>query len=308
MLYQYEQAAKMKKLRSDNSDFPNLSSYPVSEKPAGITIVIVSYRRMNALAELLQGLLAQELDDTKVEVIIANNSQKINLRASYFSRLGRLLKQFHQLRIINSSYNWGPGIRYAIATMAQYRTILFFDDDIYPTSPNFVRNMYKTYLKLSEEDILTCWADLWVEWDDSHLSTVSMGFSDQTINQLTEVDYCGTGICMFNKKILLNPEMLEILPEFQFADTAWFPWIPTILYGSRKFFFPAFGMLKFHKEKHKGALHMQKDYEIFIFKARKFMLEHGYLPVLSRLPQNKWVEGSAEYFASTNIKVVKRPW
>jgi hypothetical protein len=168
--------------------------------------------------------------------------------------------------------------------------------------------MYDAFKKLDSIDILTCWADLWVHWNDVHLSMVSIGFTTHEINELTEVDYCGTGISMFNKKILLCAEMLDIPEEFKFADTAWFPWIPNVVHGSRKFYFPSYGMLKFHKERNKGALCQRKDYEKFIFSARKFMLRQGYRPVLSRLPERSFPQDSPEYFASKVLPIVTRTW
>lgn len=291
-----------------NSELQGTARYEPAEKPEGITIVVVSYQRMDALRCLLRGLLEQDMQGVRFELILVNNSAKHNLSSSLFSRTGRLLRRFTQLRILNSSYNWGPGIRYAIATAAQYKTILFIDDDIYPIHPQFLVNMYTAFKKLNPFDILTCWADLWVDWNDDHLSTVSMNFLTPEIKELTEVDYCGTGISMLNKKTLLCPEMLDILPEYKFADTAWFPWIPNIVYGSRKFFFPSCGMLKLHKERKKGALYAQEDYEKFIFTARKSMLRQGYKPVLSRLLQKKWVEGTPEYSAVERLSVVDRPW
>jgi glycosyltransferase involved in cell wall biosynthesis len=290
------------------SESPGCTPYESAEKPEGITIVVVSYRRMQALRYLLAGLLTQDMQNIQWELILVNNSSQVNLKPSLFSRIGRLLRRFPQVRVLNSSYNWGPGIRYALATAAQYKTILFIDDDIYPVHPQFLARMYSAFRKLNPVDILTCWADLWVEWDDNHLSTVSMGFLTPEINELTEVDYCGTGISMLNKRVLLCPEMLDISPEYKFADTAWFPWIPNIVYGSRKFYFPSFDMLKYHKEKKRGALCQKDGYEKFIFSARKSMLNLGYQPVLGRSEPQQLDQGSPEQRAIQILPIVTRPW
>lgn len=278
------------------------------EKSEGLSIVIVSFERLGALKILLKNLAKQELEGIDTELIIISNSPKVKITTSRFSALGRLLYKFHEPKVLNSSYNWGPGIRYAIATAAKYRTILFFDDDIYPINPSFIAKMYHTFKALRPTDILTCWADLWVEWTDDYLSTVSMGFKTPEITELTECDYCGTGISMFNKKILMHPDMLDIPLEYRFADTAWFPWIPSIVHGTRKYYFPSFGMLRFHKEQRRASLSRRDGYEKFIFSARRAMLERGYRPVLGKIEQRCWLNDSPEQVAARKLQVVTRSW
>ena len=285
-----------------------LNKMRYGEKHDGVSIVIVSYNRPSALKILLIQLLKQKLTGIKTELIIVNNSQGKIIKPSRLSILGRLLNKFDEPKILNSTYNWGPGIRYAIATASKYQTILFFDDDIYPIDPFFIRKLYNSFKSLRPHDILTCWADLWVNWDKNQLSTVSMNFSLPEITDITEVDYCGTGISMFNKNILMHPNMLNIPREYKFADTAWFPWIPNIIFGTRKYYFPSFRMLKFHKQKTLNALCKQDGYDDFIFLARNKMLDMGYKPVLSRSHSMKFKSGSPEERASKTIPIITRKW
>ena len=250
----------------------------------------------------------QDFGDISTEVIIVNNSPRVCLSLSSFSRLGRLMKKFKDLKLVNSAYNWGPGIRYSIAAMAGYRTILFLDDDIYPVEGSVIPDMYRTFLELGEHDILTGWADLWVDWDETSLTTVSLGFSTEGIDRITEVDYAGTGLSMIDKRTLLQPEMLDFHPDFKFGDTGWFPWMPNIIHGSRKFYFPCAGRFSFHREKVKGMLSVRPNYEALIFNARRIMLEMGYQPVKKRLDGGIWQTGSPEEWAVTHLPHVTRPW
>jgi len=145
------------------------------------------------------------------------------------------------------------------------------------------------------------------KYPKQHL-TVSMGFTTPEITGLTECDYCGTGISMLNKRILLHPDMLDIPLAYKFADTAWFPWIPAIVHGTRKYYFPSFGMLQFHKEQYRASISRRDGYEKFIFSARKAMLDRGYKPVLSRSPSQRWRAGSPEQYAAQTLPIVTWPW
>lgn len=297
---------KKTNVSTDNYVIPDMNNY--GQKPDGISIVVVSYERLGALKKLLSGLLSQDFEGIDTEIIIVNNSHRVCIPSLRHSKISNLLRKFPQTKVINSSFNWGPGIRYCIATAASYRTILFFDDDIYPTHPAFVASMYRTFRSLNPADILTCWADLWVDWTNDSLSTVSMGFTSPQITELTECDYCGTGISMFDKRILMHPEMLDIPLEFKFADTAWFPWIPSIVHGTRKYYFPSYGMLMFHNEQLKSSLSRKEGYENFIFEARRNMLERGYQPVLERLQKKPWLQNSPAQIAAKVLPVLTRPW
>jgi len=278
------------------------------EKPKGISIVVVSFERLGALKVLLDALIKQDYRGIPVELILVNNSPRYNLSKSLFSAVGRRIGKISDCKIVNSQFNWGPGIRYAMATTAAYQTLLFIDDDIFPTDYTFIADMYSEFMKLDEHDILTCWADLWVDWGEDFLTTASINFLSPEIKRLTECDYAGTGINMIRKRTLIHPDLLDIRPEFKFADTAWYPWLPTIIYGSHKYYYPSYNRLAFHKEKKIGSLCAREGYEQFIFSARKEMLALGYLPARSRMPNNTWVSGSPEEEAANTIPLVKRPW
>src|SRR3546814_3587361 len=78
----------------------------------------------------------------------------------------RRLKRLIDLKVVDSSYNWACSLRYAIATMAKYETVLFLDDDFVLLEKDFVQRMYGRFRKLGSKDILSCWTNIWAEWDD----------------------------------------------------------------------------------------------------------------------------------------------
>src|SRR5208337_5155496 len=79
---------------------------------SGISIIIISYERMRSLAALLRSLLNQNLDGIEIELIICNNSNQSQLGKSFFSRVGRYLTRFKDIKVFNSDYNWRDRIRY----------------------------------------------------------------------------------------------------------------------------------------------------------------------------------------------------
>lgn len=259
-------------------------------KNNNLSVIIVSYERPNSLKMLLQSLLNQKINRIDLEVILINNSKENILSSSKFTKVGRLIHKFKDLKIINSSHNWGPGIRYIMALTAKYQNILFLDDDIYLTNDKFIQFMLHAYEKLRKTDILTCWAELWTEWSAKNLTFVPVDFMQPSIKKIVRVDYCGTGICMFNKKILYNENILKAAMEYNFADTAWFPWLPSIIYETKKYYFPSTGMLKFHEERKKNAICLKPGYDKYILKMRKKMIKKGYKPVLSQ-PLTKYSIG-----------------
>src|SRR5688572_30292958 len=106
---------------------------------AGVSIVVLSHERLGALRALLESLLRQDTGGMPLELIVCNNSRSVELRASVFSRLGRLFRRFPDVKIFNSSHNWLCRIRYTLATLARHDVILFLDDDLIPVDPGFVR-------------------------------------------------------------------------------------------------------------------------------------------------------------------------
>ncbi len=275
----------------------------------GITLVVLSYERLQALAALLKSLLKQELAGMELELIICNNSPRVRLTKSQFSSLGRLLNRYNDIKIINSSHNWRCGVRYAIATLARYETILFLDDDIILIDPHFIRYMFDHFQKLTPMDILSCWCTLWVEWNDDYFSAVSMSFTTPEIIELTETDTCGMGICMFNKQVLSQKLLRRIIsPPFPEADDMGFSLIAALECGSRSYYLPSYGMLGFHKDCTKGALYNRAGHYDDLYAFYKSLLNEGYKPVLSRLPSRFAECDLPSHWAVRAVPVVKHPW
>lgn len=249
--------------------------------PAGVSIIVLSHERLGALQALLQSLLRQDLAGLPIELVVCNNSPAVELRASRFSRLGRLFRRFPDVKILNSSHNWLCRIRYTLATLARYETILFLDDDLIPVHTGLIRQMAEVHGTLGPNDILSCWTALWTRWDDAQLTKVRMGFIYPQTTVLTECDYVGPGVSMFNKRLLFHPGLLDLPEEFHRSDSAWFPWLTAMEAGSRKFYMPSYGMLRIHPESRTKALADLPGFRAGQYAAYKRMWQRGYVPVLA---------------------------
>jgi len=247
----------------------------------GVSLVVLSFERLAALRELLEALLGQELQGIRLEVILGNNSPRVHLRPSAFSAIGRLLRRLPDVKIFNSSYNWLCRTRYALATLGRYDTILFLDDDLIPVHTGLVRQMLEVLETLRPIDILSCWTALWTHWDDQRLTKVRMGFLYPETTVLTECDYVGPGISMFRRRMLIHPALLDLPDELHRSDSAWFPWLPAMELGSRKYYMPSHGMLRVHPESRKHALASLPGFRAGQYAAYKKMWKRGYTPVLA---------------------------
>jgi hypothetical protein len=247
----------------------------------GVSLVLLSFERLAALRELLEALLDQELQGIRLEVLLGNNSPRVHLRPSAFSAIGRLLRRLPDVKIFNSSYNWLCRTRYALATLGRYDTILFLDDDLIPVHAGLVRQMLDVLETLRPVDILSCWTALWTHWDDQRLTKVRMGFLYPDTTVLTECDYVGPGISMFRKRLLLHPALLDLPEELHRSDSTWFPWLPAMELGSRKYYMPSHGMLRVHPESRKHALASLPSFRAEQYAAYRKMWKRGYMPVLA---------------------------
>jgi hypothetical protein len=247
----------------------------------GVSLVLLSFERLAALRELLEALSDQELQGIRLEVLLGNNSPRVQLRPSAFSAIGRLLRRLPDVKIFNSSYNWLCRTRYALATLGRYDTILFLDDDLIPAHAGLVRQMLDVLETLRPVDILSCWTALWTHWDDQRLTKVRMGFLYPETTELTECDYVGPGISMFRKRMLLHPALLDLPEELHRSDSAWFPWLPVMELGSCKYYMPSHGMLRVHPESRKHALASLPGFRAGQYAAYKKMWKRGYMPVLA---------------------------
>jgi glycosyltransferase involved in cell wall biosynthesis len=256
-------------------DMPDRSS-------SGISIVIISYERMRSLAALLRSLLRQNLDGIETELIICNNSNRSQLGKSFFSSVGRHLTRFKDIKVFNSDYNWRDRIRYSLGTVAKYETLMFLDDDVVLLDPNFVRYMFNNFRKLRPEDILSCWADIWVDWQPENFRVVSLSFYEHDLEELTLVDSCGMGISMLNRRILFNPAIAGMDSIFEQIGDYVFSLMSNMELGTQCYFLPSYKMLKFHRQASKHAICRGDGFYKSVISIFQFLLENGYRPLLER--------------------------
>ncbi len=269
--------------------------------PPGVSVVVLSYERLAALYVLLRGLLAQDLGGLRLELIVCNNSPSVHLESFPSTGVGRLLSNFPDVKIFNSSHNWLCRIRYTLATLATYDTILFIDDDLSPTDSRLIYDMYEALGNLRPVDIVSCWTALWTEWNDRSLTKVRMGFTHPEPSELTECDYVGPGICMFRKRILFHSAILDLGPERLRSDSGWFPWVTAMELGSRKYYLPTHGRLRVHPEHRHAALGSTPGFQPALYRAFKQMWKAGYVPVLGRMGDLGVPEGSPEMRAARSL-------
>jgi glycosyltransferase involved in cell wall biosynthesis len=275
---------------------------------AGVTVIVLSYQRMASLMALLTSLLQQELGGLPLELIVCNNSPRMQLKQSRFSSLGRLFSQFANLKIFNSSYNWRCRVRYAIGTLATHDTIMFIDDDITLVDRNFISYMYENFHALRPMDLLSCWNSLWVEWTEDYFTCASLNFMTPEITALTQTDTIGPGICMFNKQILLNARIMDLSRGFPNADDMAFPLIAALEWGSKSYFLPSYNMLEIHYEYNRNSLYEVSGHTQALYAQYNSLLKEGYQPVLSRNLTNSSSGETPEQYAVRLLPAVKYCW
>jgi glycosyltransferase involved in cell wall biosynthesis len=278
-------------------------------RPAeGVTVIVLTYRRPAALAALLRSLLRQKLGNLPLELMVCNNAPEIRLGPSRFSALGRLFRQFGDLKIFNSSHNWRCRVRYAVATLAAHDTIMFIDDDITLLDRNFIRYMYDNFRTLGPHDLLSCWNGLWVEWTEEYFRHVSLNFETQGITRLTQTDTIGPGICMFRKGLLANERILDLSRGFPRADDMALPLVAALEFGSRSYFLPSYKMLEMHYEYNRNALYTVPGHTAQLYAQLKSLLHEGYRPVLSRIAADPAATESAEQYVARHLPAVTTSW
>jgi glycosyltransferase involved in cell wall biosynthesis len=273
----------------------------------GVTVIVLSYERMNGLAALLESLLEQDLRRRQLELIVCNNSLRYHLKQSRLSRIGRLLSQFRLVKVFNSSHNWRDQVRYGLGTLAAYDKIMFIDDDIVILDRNFVHKMFQAHNSLRPVDILSCWNTIWTSWNDEFFTDVSLTFATSEISELTQTDTIGTGICMFNKQVLFTSRIMEMFKDYRNAYDMAFPLVANLVWGSRGYFFPCYGMLKMHPDSSVHSLcavpgHYDERYSLF-----KKLLQEGYRPVISE-DSDRFERESPEHRAVRVLPAVKHAW
>lgn len=279
----------------------------VQNRP-GISIIVTSYQRMISLHQNLTSLLNQQMGDIPIEIIVINNSDKVNLRPTLWTKIGRLLRQHPEIKVINTRYNWRIYFRYGIAYFAYYDTILFLDDDIYFCDDAMLREMYDTLMSLGQNDIISCWNMLWTEWTDSQLSNVSATLFDPKVTTLIKTDTCGPGISMFNRHMVLDPRAQEYLITWNIPDAGDYALglLSHMLWGGTTYAIPAYQRVAFSEEFQKHALHLNEpNFVTDRMRLFKEIYQNGYIPVIKR---EEFAEDSPEKQLIERMEQQSNPW
>lgn len=274
----------------------------------GFTVIVLSYDRPRALRVLLQGLSTQQLGGADMELIVCNNAAGVRLAPSPWTATGRLLRRFPDVKIMNSSHNWLCRVRYPLTALAKHDTIVFIDDDVVIEDPHFLRYMYDAFATVRPIDMLSCWTALWTEWTDEHLKKVRMNFSDPSPSEITECDYAGPGLCIFDRRILIESGLLALAPELHRSDSTWFPWLTAMKLGTRKYYLPSHGRVTFHEEFTRHALTPSPGFRSEMYATYKTMWTRGYVPVLERKRAEPDFELSREALAARTLPVETDRW
>ena len=99
-----------------------------------LSVVVRSYNRLPALAELLERLLAQDHDDFEIVVV----EQSTDRPADAAARVDALAAD-PRIRILRSRPLGGPGARNAGVRAARGDVLVFIDDDDLPASDDWLR-------------------------------------------------------------------------------------------------------------------------------------------------------------------------
>jgi hypothetical protein len=274
----------------------------------GFTVIVLSYDRPRSLCALLSGLAAQRLDGTPMELIVCNNAAGVRLSASPWTAAGRRLRAFPDVKIFNSSHNWLCRVRYPLATLAANETIVFIDDDVEIKDEGFLRYMYDSFSKVRPIDVLSCWTALWTEWDDDVLKKVRMNFDHPEPTAMTECDYAGPGLCIFDRRILTQSGLLALAPEYHRSDSTWFPWLTAMKVGTRKYYLPSHGRVSFHGQYARHALTTSPGFRPDMYATYKRIWKSGYVPVLERKRAEPGFEQSHEARAARTLNVETDRW
>jgi hypothetical protein len=274
----------------------------------GFTLIVLSYDRPRSLRTLLGALAQQQLDGLSMELILCNNAAGVHLAASPWTATGRVLRNFPDLKIFNSSHNWLCRIRYNLAALAAHETIVFIDDDVVIHDPGFLRYMYDAFSNVRPIDVLACWTALWTEWDERCLKKVRMNFNHPEPDVITECDYAGPGLCIFDRRILIDSGLLALPAEFHRSDSTWFPWLTTMKLGTRKYYLPSYGRVSFHEQYARHELTTSPGFRPDMYAAYKRLWKQGYVPVLERRRSEPGFEQSPELRAARTLRVESDDW
>ena len=156
-----------------------------SSRP-GLSIVVVSFRRTDALYANLTSLLSQDLTDLPYEIVVINNAPEVQFRPGRWSKLGRLFRANPHIKLVNSGNYWKHLIRYGMVYLAYHDTVLILDDDLILLDQCIARDMYHTLASLQKYDIVSSWNTLWTKWTETQLHYASAKFLRSDWTQLTK--------------------------------------------------------------------------------------------------------------------------
>jgi hypothetical protein len=243
-----------------------------------------------------------------MELMICNNAAQVRLTRSRLTATGRLLRLFPDLKIMNSSHNWLCRVRYPLTALAKYNTIIFIDDDMVIKDEYFLKYMYESFTRVRSIDILSCWTALWTAWNEDHLKKVRMNFSRPAPEVMIECDYIGPGLCIFDRRILIDSGLLALPAEFHRSDSTWFPWLTAMKLGTRKYYLPSHGRVEFHPQNQRHALMQAQGFRPDMYARYKTIWKRGYVPVLERKGSEPDFEQSLEAQAARSLPVETDPW
>ncbi len=277
------------------------------ENRPGLTIIVVTYRRMEALYASLAALMSQDLRGIPSELIVVNNDSEAQLRPSRWTKLGRLFRANPAVILVNSRFNWLGIIRYGMVYLAYYDTVLILDDDITVLDDTLVFDMYQTLMGLEKYDIVSGWNSIWTHWTDTEYHYVDATFKMPEVTQLTKTDTCGSGISMFNKDLILHARAQQhlVIRERAPAGDMALGLLANMLWGGTTYAIPMYGRAKFHPEWAKSALHLRPKAYTKRGELYKAMLQTGYKPLITR---ETLAEESPEMKLINNVEPLVRPW
>lgn len=164
-----------------------------------IAIVMCTWQRIENLRNTIRDLSKQKFKD--FHFYIWNNSTKVQA-------IDSIIKKHSWIKVHHSPKNIGGVGRfyYSKRISRKYEYMLFIDDD-QRFGPAFVKQMY-SYAKPRE--IASTWG--WV---------MRSYFDRRRVQNLGEVNYCGTGGMICDAELFHNIDLNELPEEYRFIEDLW---------------------------------------------------------------------------------------
>ena len=106
---------------------------PDAQRPR-VSVIVRSYNRLGALAELLRALLAQDHDSFEI-VVVEQSTQRPSEELSAVE----MLSADPRVRLLRFAPLGGPGARNAGVRASRGELLVFIDDDDLPASRDWLR-------------------------------------------------------------------------------------------------------------------------------------------------------------------------